>query len=94
VHHPTAIIELLLNDCGVSACSKVAQPSGEAPLHFAVHGAILLATKSPAHHQGHQIIQLLLAVTCTSNDDWGGLSPLHIACQNHTSSKVIHMAAC
>jgi hypothetical protein len=28
---------------------------------------------------------------CTSDDGWGGLSPLHIACQNHTSSKVIHL---
>jgi hypothetical protein len=46
---PSYIIELLLDACGTSACSKVAQPSGEAPLHL----TFLLAMKSPVHHQGH-----------------------------------------
>jgi hypothetical protein len=56
-HHPSYIIELLLDACGASACSKVAKPSGEAPLHL----TFLLAMKSPVHHQGHRIIQLVLA---------------------------------
>lgn len=89
---PAHIIRKLLNTIGPGATSKLAQPCGETPLHFAVRGALYARHKTG--RKGYGAIRTLLqeqisAVKIRSSADWGARTPLHIALQKRAPCSLI-----